>query len=109
MAYKYPITLFKAPTEQDAHGEVTGKPILWRETWAAATMSGGSRRTMAGRLASEHGVVLTTHWMPTIEECRWVLYEGAMRPIIDVVPEGYRKSVHVIIDVTDTDVAYAES
>lgn len=95
--------------EQDAAGEASGEPILWRDdVWATATFSGGSRRTFAGRLVTEHGAVLTTHWRPGIDLCRHVKFEGKMYPIDEVVPEGWRKWAHIIISVTDSDIGYVE-
>jgi hypothetical protein len=106
MAGKYKITLYTANTKQDVTGEVTRDPIMWRDVWAEATFSGGSRRTFAGRLVTEHTAVLTTHWLPGIEVCRHVRFDGKMYPIDDVVPEGFRRKVHIVIAVTESDIGY---
>lgn len=97
MAGKLLIKLYLPNTERDYLGEVTGSPILWREVWAEPTESGGSRRTYAGRLASEHTLVLTTHWQPGIERCTNVEVEGRMRPIEAIVREGFRRKVHITL------------
>lgn len=102
MAGKAHIKLFLPNTERNALGEVEADPIFWREVWAEPTESGGSRRTYAGRLASEHMLVLTTHWLPGIERCTNVEYEGRMRPIDSIVHEGFRRKVHITL----TDGAY---
>lgn len=84
----------------DAYGS-TSVGALWGNVWCEATYSGGSRRTQAGRLVGEHQVVLTTHWREGIEKCRFVKFEGMTRPIVDIVPEGRRKRVHIITYTND--------
>lgn len=97
MAGKVKIKLFMPSTERDALGEVVGEPKLWREVWAEPTESGGSRRTYAGRLASEHTLVLTTHWLPDITLCTEVEHEGRRRPIDAIISEGFRRKVHITL------------
>lgn len=99
--YNVKCKLFLAPTEQDALGQVTGDPIFWKTVWCEATASGGSRRTYAGRLAGEYQVVLTTYWREGIEKCRFVEFDGKRRSIVDIVPEGRRKKVHIITYTDD--------
>jgi hypothetical protein len=106
MAYDVRCKLYTKQTERDALGHPTGVPPLWRVVWCTATYSGGSRKTYAGRVVGEHQVVLTTHWREGIEQCRFVEFDGKRRAIVDVVPEGRRRLVH-IITFTD-DVGYGE-
>lgn len=101
MVAKAKIRLFLPNQKRNALGEA-GDPILWREVWAEPTESGGSRRTYAGRLASEYSLVLTTHWREGIEKCTHVEYEGRLRPIDAIVKEGFRRWVHISL----TDGAY---
>lgn len=101
MVAKAKIRLFLPNPKRNALGEA-GAPILWREVWAEPTESGGSRRTYAGRLASEYTLVLTTYWREGIERCTHVEYEGRLRPIDAIVKEGFRRWVHISL----TDGAY---
>ena len=102
MAGKVKIRLFLASPQRDANGEAVGEPLLWREVWADLTTSGGGRRTYAGRLATEHNVVLSTHWLPGIDTCELVEFNGRRRPIDDVVSEDRRRA-HIITTMTDRD------
>lgn len=106
MAYDIRTKLYTGQTERNDLGELVGEPPLWRIVWCSATYSGGSRKTYAGRVVGEHQVVLTTHWREGIEECRFVEFNGIRRAIVDIVPEGRRRLVH-IITFTD-DVGYGE-
>lgn len=103
MAGKVKARLYLPATQRDSNGEVVGEPLLWREVWCEMTTSGGSRRTYAGRLVTEHSVVLSTNWLPRIDECTLVEFEGRRRPIDDVVPEGFRRRAHIITTMTDHD------
>lgn len=99
-AYNVHALLYTATSKPDANGDA-GTPIKWRAVWCEKTASGGSRRTYAGRLVGEHQVVLTTYWREGIEDCRYVEVDGKMRSIVDVVPEGRRKRVHIITYTDD--------
>ena len=99
MARNVRVQLYLANPEQDAYGQTTGEPIAWKAVYAEATYSGGSLRTVAGRLASEHGVVLSTYWIDGIDKCRYAEFHGERRAIFDVVPErrpGQRAKAHII-------------
>jgi len=85
----------------DAYGSAAAVGSLWGEVWCEATYSGGSRRTQAGRLVGEHQVVLTTHWRQGIEQARYVNFDGMIHPIVDVIPEGRRRRVHIITYADD--------
>ena len=98
MALNALITLFLPNRQVDELGEQSSTPVEWRKMWATPTASGGSRKTYAGRLVSEHRVVLSTRWIAGIEACTEVEYEGKRRPIESIVPEGFSKKVHIIID-----------
>ena len=106
MAYDVRCKLFGELVERNDLGELVGEPPLWRIVWASATYSGGSRKTYAGRIVGEHQVVLTTHWREGIDRCRFIEFDGIRRTIVDIVPEGRRRLVH-IITFTD-DVGYGE-
>lgn len=106
MAFDIKCNLYTALVERDGYGHPSGEPPLWRSVWCAATYSGGSRKTYAGRVVGEHQVVLTTYWREGIEACRFVEFDGKRRAIVDVIPEGRRRLVH-IVTFTD-DVGYGE-
>lgn len=93
--YSIPVEL-RLAGGADAYGQATGVGELWGTVWCEATYSGGSRRTHAGRLVGEHQVALTTHWREGIDRCRFATFDGMTRPIVDVVPEGRRKRVHIL-------------
>lgn len=97
MANNVRATLYVDERARDELGQLVGEMTPWREVWCEATYSGGSRRTYAGRLVSEHQVVLTTWWREGIEQVSFVaLADGKLHEVIDVVPEGRRHKVHII-------------
>lgn len=102
MARNVRIQLYLANMAQDAYGQTTEEPIPWRAVYAEATYSGGSLRTVAGRLAGEHGAVFSTLWMPGIDQCRYVEVGGVMRSIADIVPEhrpGQHRKAHIVTSI----------
>ena len=95
MAYNTLAALFLDNRERDDYGQPVGDLTLWGKVWCEATYAGGSRRTYAGRLASEHTVVLTTRWRDGIEKCAFVKVNDILHPIVAIVPEGRRYKVHI--------------
>lgn len=97
------VKLYTQRIEQDALGQMVEAPEHWRDLWCEPTYSGGSLKTFAGRLASEHQVVLTTHWRRNIDKCRYVNHDGDIHPIDDVVMElrnGMQPLAHIITSTT---------
>lgn len=101
MNYDVKVTLFLEQTERNAIGELVGKPRAWGDLYCSATYSGGSRKTYAGRIVGEHQVVLTTRWQSGIEQCRFVEFAGIRRAIVDIIPEGRRRLVHIVTVTPD--------
>lgn len=104
MAADTKIVLCKASQRRDEYGQVIGAPEPWRTCYCQVTRSGGSLRTLAGRLASEYSIVLSTYWFNGIEECRYVDIDGKIMPIDDVVPEkspGRHKMAHIVTQMRD--------
>lgn len=99
MARNIKVRLYTAATKRDEYGEITGEPQLWRDVWCTRTESGGRANTYAGRIVRENETVLTTHWLPGIEEAIVAEWDGHRRPIAGVICEGFRKTAH--IKVTD--------
>lgn len=102
MATDTKVMLYTSTVTQNELGESIDTPTLWRTVWCQATASGGSRRTYAGRIVGEHHVVLTTHWRDGIDKCRFVEFDGLLRPIIDVVAEGRKRKAHILTFTSDT-------
>lgn len=101
MNYDVRVTLYLDQIERNAIGELVGKPQVWGDVYCSATYSGGSRKTYAGRIVGEHQVVLTTRWQNGIEQCRFVEFDGIRRAIVDIIPEGRRRLVHIITFTDD--------
>lgn len=101
MAYDIPVTLYAGSTRVDQYGRAEGKPPVWKQVYCSATYSGGSRKTYAGRVVSEHQVVLTTYWRDGIDMCRFCEFGGLLREIVDVIPEGRKKLAHIVTYTTD--------
>lgn len=95
MAYNVLAKFYVDDRQRDDYGQVVGDPTLWRAVWCEATYSGGSRKSYAGRLASEYAVVLTTRWREGIEKCAFVEVDGEMHVIDSIVPEGRKFKVHI--------------
>jgi hypothetical protein len=95
MAYNVHAKLYIDNRKQDDFGQMVGEPSLWRDVWCEATYSGGSRKSYAGRLVADYGVVLTTRWREGIEQCAFVEVDGEMHVIDSIVPEGRKYKVHI--------------
>lgn len=95
MAYNVQATLFIDDRQRDSYGELVGEPTPWRSVWCEATYSGGSRKSYAGRLVMDNGVVLTTRWREGIEHCAFVEVDGQMHAIDSITPEGRKYKVHI--------------
>lgn len=95
MAYNTSAKLYLDTRKPDDYGQPVGELTLWRRVWCEVTYAGGSRKTYAGRLASEHTVVLTTHWREGIDKCAFVEVDGTLHPIESIVPEGRKNKVHI--------------
>lgn len=95
MAYNVLAKLYIDNRKRDDFGQSVGEPALWRAVWCEATYSGGSRKSYAGRLVSEYGVVLTARWREGIEQCSFVEVDGVMHVIDSIVPEGRKYKVHI--------------
>lgn len=103
MARDTKVRLYRPSTERDALGEITGKPVLWREVWATLTQSGGRTNTYAGRIVRENEAIFSTPWLPGIDKACIAEWEGYRRPITAIVPEGFRKTVHIKVTINDID------
>lgn len=101
MNYDVRVTLYLEQTKRNAIGELVGEPRVWGDVYCSATYSGGSRKTYAGRIVGEHQVVLTTRWQRDIEKCRFVEFDGIRRVIVDIIPEGRRRLVHIVTVTPD--------
>lgn len=106
MAYNVKAELYVDDRIRDDFGQLIGDPTLWHTVWCEATYSGGSRRSYAGRLVSENGVVLTTRWREGIEQCAFAKVDGVMHVIDSITPEGRRYKVH--ISYTDDRISYGD-
>lgn len=104
MAYDVKATLYIDDRERDAYGQPVGDLKEFGVVWCEPTYSGGSRRSYAGRLVTEHTVVLTTRWRKDIDKCAFVEVDGIKHVIAGIVPEGRRYKVH--ITYADGDIDY---
>ena len=103
MARSTKVRLYRQSSERDALGEITGEPVFWREVWATLTQSGGKANTYAGRIVSDNEAIFSTYWLPGIDDVCVAEWEGHRRPITAVVPEGWRKTVHIKVTINDID------
>lgn len=101
MNYDVKVALYLGQRERNAIGELVGEPRMLCVVYCSATYSGGSRKTYAGRIVGEHQVVLTTRWQKSIEQCRFVEFDGIRRAIVDIIPEGRRRLVHIVTVTPD--------
>ena len=108
MAGKVKITLLKPATQQDAGGEIVGEPVPWRSFWATKTESGGRENLFASRIVHEGAAVLTIPYVAgpdgrtaAVTSSMLVEINGRRRPIEYVYEEGFRRKLHIMINLSD--------
>lgn len=103
MAGRTKVVFLRPAVRRGATGEVSGKPVPFRTTWAVKTESGGRENLFASRIVHEHEAVLTIRYISGLTPDMLVEFDGIRRPISDIVPEGFRRTLHVKITLRDID------
>lgn len=103
MVGKTKVRFLRPATERGATGEVVGEATLFRTVWAVKTESGGRENLFASRIVHEHEAVFTIRYIDGLTPDMLVEFEGRRRPIADIVPEGFRRLLHVKVTLRDMD------
>lgn len=103
MVGKTKIRILRPATARDETGEVRGVPELFRTAWAVKTESGGRENLYASRIVHEHEAVLSIRYIEGLTPDMLVEFDGVRRPIADIVPEGFRKTLHIKVTLRDID------